>query len=138
MNASGQTTTEELIPQELKGMFRELRMRHWTLILWGGKAAPELYASMFRYPAHADVLLLRNRDDATAYRVPVVGETSVFNPRMVVYQFHSSALWTLRAIMRLPAPGEPYSPMIMEEPRAKCLIPDDLPQPVIVRPLSSQ
>lgn len=129
--------TEQQVSDELKDMLDELRRRHWTLIIWGDKQSPELVAAMFQRASSADVLILRNRDDATAYRVPMRGEDSVFNPETVVYQYHSSAWWTLRAILALPVPGETGAPAWCEAPVAKCMIPGDLPKPVVIRPLGA-
>lgn len=138
MNDLGKTTLEEQVSEELKELLSELRNRHWTLLIWGGKKMPELIASMFKYldSAVADVLLLRSRSNATAYRVPAVDGASVFNPERVMYQYHATALWTLRALLSLPAPGKPGAPIGFEHPMPECFIPDGLPPPMIIRPLS--
>jgi hypothetical protein len=59
-----------------------------------------------------------------------------FNPEMVVYQYHQSPLWSLRAILALPVPGSPEAPTRLERPKhPECFISDDLPTPVVIRPL---
>ncbi|NYH78430.1 hypothetical protein FHR84_001755 [Actinopolyspora biskrensis] len=120
---------------ELEDLLKELRRRRWTLIRWGPERQPQLMAAMFKRQSCADVLILRDEHRATGYRVPTMDDTGVFNPERVSYQYHSSALWALRAILGLPEPGEPGAPMALEAPDVPCFLPDDLPQPVIIRPL---
>lgn len=111
----------------------ELRRRRWTLVRWGPEHALELVAAYFRWRTCTDVLLLRGADSATGYRVPTTGG-EIFNPTVVAYQYHDNPLWTLRAMLSLPAPGELST---LETPmRPECFIPNDLPQPVLLRPLS--
>ncbi|MBB5158060.1 hypothetical protein [Saccharopolyspora phatthalungensis] len=136
------TLTVKLVSGEgfslgLDGLLTELRRRQWTLIRWGPQDAPALLAAMFKWETCADVLILRNENHATAYRVPITGDSGVFNPQAVSYQYHHSPLWTLRAILALPAPGNPGAPGMSERPKyPECAIPNDLPRPVMIRPLS--
>ncbi|MQA09334.1 MAG: hypothetical protein GEU98_12445 [Pseudonocardiaceae bacterium] len=114
----------------------ELRQRHWTLVRWGEAKAPTLLAAILRWNTCSDVLILRSENDATAFRAPAWPDSNVFSPRKVSYQYHANALWTLRAILSLPAPGSAEAPRLIETPHAKCSIPDDLPSPVLIRPLA--
>lgn len=120
---------------ELKDLLNELRRRKWTLIRWGPERLPQLMAGMYRWQACADVLILRDESHATGYRVPTMDDTGVFNPERVTYQYHAPPLWALRAILGLPEPGEPEAPMAIEAPDTPCYLPEDLPQPVLIRPL---
>lgn len=123
-------------PLGLDELLVELRRRHWTLIRWGNPRAPELLAATFEWDTCADVLILRAENDASAYRAPSWPEADLFAPEKVSYQYHASALWTLRAILSLPRPGTPGAPLAIETPHAKCRVPSGLPQPVVIRPLS--
>lgn len=116
---------------ELEELLTELRRRRWTLIRWGPEHAVDLLAATFRWDDCTDVLILRNNEHATAYRVPNSAE--VFNPEVVWYQYHNNPLWTLRAILSLPVPEE--SARVLETPR-QCRIPGNLPKPTLIRPLS--
>ncbi|ASU80020.1 hypothetical protein CDG81_19090 [Actinopolyspora erythraea] len=125
----------ETFSLELKDLLNELRRRHWTLIRWGPEDGPCLMAAMFKWQACADVLILRDEHQATGYRVPTMDDSGVFNPDRVSYQYHASPLWTLRAILGLPEPGQPGSPMALETPASACFVSEDLPKPVLIRPL---
>lgn len=134
---TGKLEPSEHFSLELRDLLSELRRRQWTLIRWGDADAPSLLAAMFKWPTCADVLILRNEHHATVYRVPTFDDAGVFNPTVVSYQYHSSPLWALRAILALPAPGEPGAPMGIETPKyPECFIPERLPRPVLIRPLS--
>lgn len=125
---SGLTTDELLV---------ELRCRGWTLVRWGPRDLPVLLAAMFRWRVATDVVILRGKDDASAYRVPFAGgDEPVWNPWVVSYQFHSCALWTLRAILTIGEPGSSGAPDRLEPAAAACRLPDRLPRPVLIRPLS--
>ncbi|MEU6130692.1 hypothetical protein ABZ805_16080 [Saccharopolyspora sp. NPDC047091] len=52
----------------------------------------------------------------------------------MTFQYHAAPSWTLRAILRLSAPGDQQSPI--ERPARECFLPEGLPQPVLIRPLS--
>ncbi len=93
-------------------------------------------AAMFKHQTCADVFILRSEHQATAYRVPTLDDTGVFNPQNVTYQYHANPLWTLRAILALPAPGHPDAPIGIEVPANECFLPEKLPQPTLIRPLS--
>lgn len=135
MRVSGALDTGcRLETDELLG---ELRRRGWTLVRWGPADSPVLLAAWFRWPLAADVLIMRGEDDASAYRIPLgAHDDRMWNPQRVAYQFHSSALWTLRAILTIEEPGRPGSPDRMEPAAPECSLPDDLPRPVMIRPLT--
>jgi hypothetical protein len=121
----------------LNDLLSELRRRQWTLIRWGPEDAPALLAAVFRGDSYTDVLILRNAEQATGYRLPMFPESDIFNPHTVAYQYHSTPLWTLRAMLALPAPGKSGAPMLTEQPKyPECFIPEELPRPLLIRPLS--
>ncbi|RZS37898.1 hypothetical protein EV193_105458 [Herbihabitans rhizosphaerae] len=127
----------ETFSLELDDLLSELRRRHWTLIRWGPQDAPYLVAAIFKWQMCADVLILRGETAATAYRVPTLDDAEIFSPTGVSYQYHHSPLWALRSILSLPAPGAPGAPVGMETPKQpECSVPENLPRPVVVRPLS--
>lgn len=123
----------KVIPLDLQDLLAELRRRRWTLIRWGRESSPELLAAMYSWGSCSDVLILRTEAYATAYRAPSAKET--FNPSGVVWQYHSSPLWTLRAVLSLSHPSSVNAPIKIEIPAAECTIPDGLPKPVQIRPL---
>lgn len=118
----------------LADLLRELRRRRWTLYLFGPEDRPELYAATFQWATCADVIILRSEDDATAYRVPTYQNTDVFLPTLVSWQYHSAAVWALRAVLTIGAPGQADAPFELLKPHPKCLIPIEIRRPVTVRP----
>ncbi|GAB3484412.1 hypothetical protein [Amycolatopsis cihanbeyliensis] len=120
----------------LDDLLTELRRRQWTLLRWGPPDAPRLLAAMLHRETCADVLILRSEQDASAFRAPVWRGSDPLAPEKVSYQYHANALWTLRAILTLPAPGSPGAPVTIETPHPRCRIGDHLPRPVLIRPLS--
>lgn len=123
---------------ELHALLSELRRRGWTLVLWGPQHAPELMGAVLRWQYVTDVLLIRNVCDATGYRVPTHRESDViFNPDVVLYQYHQSPLWTLRAMLALPPPGTPNAPTEEETPKSpECFLQEGLSHAMHTRPLS--
>jgi hypothetical protein len=120
----------------LDDLLGELRRRRWTLVRWGEPDRPALLAAAFTWVAYWDVLILRSEEQASGYRAPRAEGLEAFNPEMVVYQYHQSPLWSLRAILALPVPGSPEAPTRLERPKhPECFISDDLPTPVVIRPL---
>ncbi|WP_421671819.1 hypothetical protein [Saccharopolyspora spinosa] len=101
---------EEESSLTLEDLLTELRTRGWTLIRWGPLEAPELLAAMFHRATSADVFILRNKDDATAYRCPIIGDSPVFCPPVVAWQYHGKPSWTLREVLALAEPGKPGAP----------------------------
>ncbi|WP_216204472.1 hypothetical protein [Amycolatopsis aidingensis] len=120
----------------LDDLLTELRRRQWTLLRWGPLDAPRLLAAMLHWDTCADVLILRSEQDASAFRAPVWRGSNPLAPEKVSYQYHAGALWTLRAILSLPAPGTAGAPVTIESPHANCRIGEGLPRPVLIRPLS--
>ncbi|MDV6012422.1 hypothetical protein [Haloechinothrix sp. LS1_15] len=119
----------------LEELLGELRRRRWTLLRWGSPVNPELLAAIAERHGCADVVILRAEEDATGYRATSWGASSVLTPRTVSYQYHATAVWTLRAMLALPSPGAEGAPMAVETPHPRCSVPDCLPPPIVIRPL---
>ena len=122
----------EVIPQDLAELLSELRRRRWTLFRWGPEDAPELVAAVYRWETCCDVFVLRDKDDASAYRCPL---WSVFNPQAVWFQSHGDAQSVLREILDTSDPWTDGAMVQLEIAGSGCQIPDALPKPVIIRPL---
>ncbi|HKN51002.1 MAG TPA: hypothetical protein VJX66_00810 [Amycolatopsis sp.] len=118
----------------LEELLNEVRRRKWVLHLFGGRESPEIYAAVFQWETCADVVILRDEDHATAFRVPTFPGTDVFDPGVVTWQYHATPVWTLRAVLALPAPGESGAPLQALRPQADCRIPIELRQGVTIRP----
>jgi hypothetical protein len=71
---------------------------------------PEVLAGVFQHPGRADVFVFSSDDQAHAYRLPTSADTDVFAPTLVYWWYVSSPVWTLRALLTLPAPGHPDAP----------------------------
>lgn len=120
--------------QGLEELLEELRRRNWVLHLFGGREAPEIYAAVHRWPTCADVIVLRDEQRASAFRVPTFPGTDVFGPRVVTWQYHATPVWTLRAVLTLAEPGTPGAPLQALRPQPGCHIPLELRQDVVIRP----
>ncbi|MEV0051127.1 hypothetical protein AB0H34_11595 [Saccharopolyspora shandongensis] len=116
-------------------MLTELRRNAWGLWVFGPKHGPDVVAAVLRWRTCADVVILRGEDDATAYRTPTLPGSDVFAPVLVSWHYHSSAVWTLRAVLGLPPPGHAQAPIAVLKPDPLCFQPADLGRPVTVRPL---
>ena len=121
----------------------ELRRRHWVMVRWGPTHDPALIAWVHDFGTCADVILLRTWGEdrtqsvngATGYRTPSLPGAEIFNPEVVIFQYHSTAVRTLRAMLALPAPGTAGAPDHMEQPQPPCRLPRHLPTPEVIRPL---
>ena len=71
---------------------------------------PELLAGVRHHSACTDVIVLSGADVAHAYRLPADPDTDVFAPARVHWWYAASPVWTLRALLTLPAPGDPGAP----------------------------
>jgi hypothetical protein len=118
----------------LEELLRELRRRKWVLHLFGRRTAPEIYAAAFQWETCADVVILRDQARASAYRAPTFPGTDVFCPTVVAWQYHASPVWTLRAALTLPAPGDPGAPLQALRPHPDCRIPLEQRTDVTIRP----
>ena len=70
---------------------------------------PEVLAGVRAHDGCADVLVLLDADRARAYRTPTDGD--LFAPTRVYWWYGASPVWTLRALLTLPPPGDP-APLI--------------------------
>lgn len=126
----------DTIPTEVDYLLEELRRRHWTMLRWGPADRPELVAWMFDHGQHTDVVILWSEDRAIGYRAPSVPGETPLDPVVVQYEYHSSALYVLRAMLSLPEPGAQGAPATTHVPRPDSRVPRDLPRPMVVRPLA--
>ena len=121
---------------DIGGLLNELRRRGWVLYVFGERGRPEIVGHVFAWPTCADVVLLRSEDDATAYRVAVLGEVDVFSPGLVSWQYHAPAAWTLRAVLTLEEPEHPDAPRGVLRPDPGCFVPPEVRRPLTIRPTS--
>ncbi|MGW3471135.1 hypothetical protein ACWDKQ_22360 [Saccharopolyspora sp. NPDC000995] len=121
---------------EVDELLSALRRQGGVLYVFGPKDGPELLAHVFQWPTCADVVILRGEDDATAYRTPTLTDTDVFAPVLVSWQYHSTAVWTLRAALTLPQPGHVHAPIAVLRPDPLCFLPADIGRPITIRPTS--
>jgi hypothetical protein len=70
----------------------------------------ELLAGVYEHPGCADVFVFSGEEHAHAYRLPTGADTDVFAPTRVYWWYAASPVWTLRALLTLPAPGHPDAP----------------------------
>jgi hypothetical protein len=71
---------------------------------------PDVLAGVFRWSAATDVIVLTGAEHAHAYRMPAGPGLDEFAPRAVFWWYRASPVWTLRALLTLPAPGLPGAP----------------------------
>lgn len=117
----------------LDEMLVELRIRRWTLIRWGSEHDPALVAATFTWHRYVDVLILRPDRTASGYRTALTPDLDVLRPNLVTFQYHGRALWVLRAVLTLTPPDD--TPAHIERPHTSCQVPEQLPRPVVIRPL---
>lgn len=115
-------------------LLEELRRRGWVVYIFGPPEEPEAYAAVFQWEACADVIILRGEERATAFRVTTLPGTDVFQPALVSWQYHSTADWTLRAVLAIPPPGSAGAPIQLLQPHPDCVIPMEARKPVTILP----
>lgn len=91
---------------------------------------PDVLAGVYQWEGFADVVVIADVTHAHAYRTPTSPNTDVFAPTHVTWWYGDntrlwqsrpdrlpvtgigagSLVWTLRALLTLPAPGDPYAP----------------------------
>jgi hypothetical protein len=122
---------------ETAQLITELRRRRWTQYRWGPPHQLVLVAWTYIHnpPDFADVILLRGEDAAIGYRKPLLPNAGPWSPDVVMYQYHSGVVRTLRAMLALPRPGQAGAPTHLEVPAAGCALPPDLPSPTVINPL---
>lgn len=110
----------------LNELFEQLRMRRWTLHVFGPRELPDLYVASLHWGGYSDVLILRSERSATAFRVAMYPGVDFLAPKEVVWQYHSAPTWTVRAVLAVPAPGLPGAPSSPEQPNVLCTVPQAL------------
>lgn len=71
---------------------------------------PEVLAGVLQRSGYADVFVFCSDEYAHAYRLPTGTDTDVFAPTRVYWWYSASPVWTLRALLTLPEPGQPDAP----------------------------
>jgi hypothetical protein len=71
---------------------------------------PDVLAIVYQWESCADVAVLFDDQHAQAYRMPTADDADMFAPTHVYWWYGASAVWTLRALLTLPAPGQPDAP----------------------------
>lgn len=117
----------------LDQLLGELRLRRWTLHVFGASDAPDLYVASFSWKFRADVFILRSEKSATAFRVAIFPGTDILAPRMVEWQYHGLPDWALRAVLSLAEPGKPGAPSGAETSHPLCTVPPSLRRDVTTR-----
>jgi hypothetical protein len=97
------------------------------------QAGPDIVAAVRDYGGIADVLILRSPDHACAYRMPTGSGIDVFNPEFVYWFYAHNAVWTIRALITLPAPGQVDAPTTVMRTPPGYGIPAEARMPVSIR-----
>jgi hypothetical protein len=75
-----------------------------------GRHGSEILAGVCHHHGCADVFVFSDGEHAHAYRLPTGTETDVFAPIGVYWWYGANPVWTLRALLTLPAPDQPDAP----------------------------
>lgn len=76
----------------------------------GDRHGPDVLAAVRDFGGTADVVIMFDPERACAYRTPTGQGVDIFAPDNVFWSYASSAIWTLRALLTLAAPGHPDAP----------------------------
>jgi len=76
----------------------------------GDRHGPDVLAAVRDFGGIADVVIMFDAERACAYRTPTGPGIDIFAPTKVLWSYASSAVWTLRALVTLAAPGHPDAP----------------------------
>lgn len=74
---------------------------------------PDVMAMVRQWKACADVFVLPDDRRSHAYRLPTEAGTDVLSPTHVCWWYAASPVWTLRALLTLPEPGQRDAPMTL-------------------------
>lgn len=80
----------------------------------------------------ADVAIIFDEERASAFRTAGSG-ADVFAPELVSWSYTAKPVWTLRALIALPAPGHPDELVELMRPPTACVLPAGPRMPVRVR-----
>lgn len=61
----------------------------------------------------ADVFVFTDAEHAHAYRLPTGTDIDVFIPTLVYWWYGANPVWTMRALLTLPAPDQPDAPQTL-------------------------
>jgi len=86
---------------------------------------PEVMAGVYQWRGCADVFVLSGGEHAHAYRLPTGADADVFAPRRVYWWYAQNPVWTLRALLTLPAPGHGDAPDMLTDAPPGMGVPGD-------------
>jgi len=96
---------------ELDGLLETVGKRGYLWHMFrADQHGPEVLAGVLQHGGCADVFVFSGGDHAHAYRAPTGRHADVFAPIQVYWWYRASPVWTLRALLTLPAPGDPDAP----------------------------
>jgi hypothetical protein len=102
--------------REQDAWIAELPQRGWTLHYFPNRESPQAMAATYWHDGYVDVVQLFPEADAFAYRAPMDHRSNPFTPTVVVWTYGSSAVWTIRAALALPLPGDLDAPTMPHRP----------------------
>lgn len=121
---------------KLGKQFARLRAEGWTLYYFGTRDNTSGLGATKRGDTFADVVIVRDAKDGSAFRVPqfsgVAGD--LFRPAIVTWQQHGNPVLVIRAIRRAPAWDSPENPSGWLAPDPLCRVPESWPEPVALPP----
>jgi hypothetical protein len=71
---------------------------------------PDAIAGVFGHDRCVDVFVLTGGEHAHAYRSPTGPRDDIFAPGQVFWWYSGNPVWTLRAVLALPEPGDHGAP----------------------------
>lgn len=108
----------------------ELARRRWTTIVCGDRQEPEVLAALNRRAHWADVIILRGKDHAAAYRTLLRPGDDPLRTDRVVWHYLASAGWTIRAGLTVPASVLQQTPYPIPN---ECRLPEAQWRPLTIR-----
>jgi hypothetical protein len=101
----------------------ELSRRRWTHFYFPNREQPRALAGVFWHtPNLVDVVQIFPDADAFAYRAPIPPNGDPFKPTAVVWTYGGGVIWTIRAVLALPGPGEIDAPTQLMPPPPMCRV----------------
>lgn len=87
------------------------RLGYMMHMFRGDQHGPDVLAAVYQWETCADVLVLYDGQRAHAYRTTSGSDVDVLAPSHIWWWYGGCAVWTLRALLTLPAPGDPGAPV---------------------------
>jgi hypothetical protein len=86
---------------------------------------PDILAFVHDWGGIADVVILFDEAVACAHRTATGPGVDLFAPELVSWWYSSSPVWTLRAMIALPQPGQPDAPDLVMAPPSGYALPKE-------------